>query len=194
MKRLILSFAVITLALGVKAQDDKMVNFGAKAGLSLSNLKYSWDGGSESGDMKPGFYIGGFAEINVAESFAIQPELMFTTAGAKFSDGGDYNFNLSYISVPVLAKYKVSGFGIYLGPEVGFLMSAKYKADGESMDAKDDVNSINFSGVLGAEYVLESGLGFSARYVAGLSNLQKDADDGDKMKGSNIQIGVLYRF
>mgnify|MGYP001128851493 CR=1 FL=1 len=193
MKRFLLSLAVITFALGANAQSD--INFGVKAGLNLSSLKMSAEGISASFDTKVGFHVGGFAEINVAESFAIQPELMYSTAGAKLNTGGmKATTNLSYISVPVLAKYKVSGFGVYLGPEVGFLASAKSKSDGESYDDKDSYKSINFSGVLGAEYTLESGLGFNARYVAGLANIAKDAEGDQSLKANNIMIGVHYRF
>lgn len=197
MKRLILSFATLMLVMStVTAQD---VRFGPKAGVNISNVKFKFDGDSESYDSKVGFHVGGFAEIGLAESFAIQPELLFSTLGTQQKEDGDkWSFNLSYLSVPVLFKYKVAGFGAYLGPQVGFLLGAKekYKIDGdtESDDVKEEYKGIDFAGVIGVEYNLNNGLGFSARYQAGLSNIYdfEGDDDGNSVKVSAIQIGVHY--
>ena len=36
--------------------------------------------------MKVGFQIGGLVEIGVSEKFSVQPELVFSTQGAKFEE------------------------------------------------------------------------------------------------------------
>ncbi len=95
-----------------------------------------------------------------------------------------------------MAKYYVAdGFSIEAGPQVGFLMSAKVKAEGEEEDIKDSVKGIDFGANLGIGYKLESGLNFGARYNLGLSNLN-DGEDSDDFKWNNsvIQVSVGYFF
>ncbi len=191
MKKFILSVAIIAATLSSKAQDGGTVKFGAKAGLNLSSLSIKSGGEKDNSDTKPGFYVGGLAEINLAESFAIQPEVLFNYLGGK---EGDSKVNLSYVSVPVLLKYKVSGVGIYLGPQIGFLLSAKAKEDDESIDIKDELKSTDFSGVVGVDYTLPSGFGFGARYQLGLSNIAEGGNSDNSIKNKSIQIGVHYLF
>ena len=64
-----------------------------------------------------------------------------------------------------MAKYYVAeGFSLEAGPQIGFLMSAKMKAesggDSEEIDVKDDLKSIDFGINFGAGYKLENGLNF----------------------------------
>ena len=192
MKKLFFA-AVAVMAFGfINAQETK---FGAKAGLNLSNLT----GDAEGNSMKVGFQVGGFAEIKISEKFAIQPELVYSAQGAKFEEeffGETFEFdlNLGYINVPVLAKYYVAEkFSLEAGPQVGFLISAKAKGEGESEDVKEDFNSLDFGFNLGAGYDVSENINLSLRYTAGLSNIAKDSGD-QKVGNSNIAFAVGYRF
>lgn len=188
MKKVVLFFAIAIAAFSANAQK---VKFGVKAGINVNQIAAKFDGESDNSDSKVGFYAGGLAEIGVSENFAVQPELLFSMVGGKEDDT---KLNLSYISVPVLAKYKVEGFSIYLGPQVGFLMAAKAKNDDESQDIKDSFKSIDFAGVLGAGYTMENGFGFDARYQLGLSNILDGGDSDNSYKNRGFQVGVHYVF
>ena len=191
MKKIILFAAFVVVAFATQAQ----VKFGTKSGLNLS----TW--GSDAKDlfadvkMQAGFYVGGLVHIPVSENFAIQPELLVSAEGAKATEmGSTVNFNTMFINVPVVAQYKTaSGFYIEAGPQLGLLVSAKAKSDGNSEDIKDDLQSTNFSAVLGLGYTMANGFGFGGRYNLGLSNALKDAGDV-KVTTSNISIGVHYIF
>jgi long-subunit fatty acid transport protein len=192
MKKLFFA-AVAVLAFGfTNAQETK---FGAKAGLNLSNLT----GDAEGNSMKVGFQVGGFAEIKISEKFAIQPELVYSAQGAKFEEeffGETFEFdlNLGYINVPVLAKYYVAEkFSLEAGPQVGFLISAKAKGEGESEDVKEDFNTLDFGFNLGAGFDVSENINLSLRYTAGLSNIAKDSGD-QKVGNNNIAFAVGYRF
>ncbi len=183
MKKIILFAAFAVVAFATQAQ----VKFGAKAGLNLS----TWTGDVDDLKMKPGFYVGGLANIKVADQFSVQPELLVSAEGAK---DGDANLNTMFINIPVMAQYNTpSGFYVEAGPQLGILVSAKAKADGESTDIKDLLNSTNFGASFGAGFNMGSGLGFGARYNLGLSNALKDGGD-TKIKTSNISIGLHYNF
>ncbi|WP_235889679.1 porin family protein [Flavobacterium profundi] len=167
------------------------MKFGAKAALNLSNLT----GDVEDNSMKVGFQIGGLVEIKISDRFAVQPELVFSTQGAKFSDDfGDYDANLNYLNIPVMAKFYVAeGFSLEAGPQIGFLMSAKLKADGGDLDIKDETNSTDFGFNFGAGYDVTENINLGVRYSLGLSNINKDDELGDT-KNSNIALAFAYKF
>jgi hypothetical protein len=187
MKKIIALFVCVASFGAVSAQ----VSFGGKAGLNLSTF------GGEDNDgakMKPGFHVGAFADIPVSGAFSVQPEVFFSTQGAKFEeDGTDYKSNMGYINVPVLAKYSTaSGFYALTGPQIGFLLSAKGKAEGESEDIKELFKKTDFSWALGVGYKFGNNIGVAARYNLGLSNIW-DGEDGS-LKNNVIQVGLTYSF
>ena len=197
MKKIILGFAFIASVVAVKAQDAAGPAFGIKAGANFANLKYTVDGDDESADMKIGFHVGGFVNIPIGETFAFQPELVFSQEGAKQEIemlDEDAKVNLSYINVPLLLQYNASGFFAETGPQVGFLIGAKTKLDDAEEDIKDDMESINLSWAVGLGFKTASGLGFGARYNLGLSNLAKEGDDDNKIKGNVIQVSIFKTF
>lgn len=156
-------------------------SFGAKAGLNMSNFT----GDSET-DAKIGFHVGVFAEIGITDKFAVQPELLYSALGAK-DDNANYDSN--YLLVPIMAKfYATEQFSLEVGPQVGFLMSAKY--DGE--DIKDLYNSTDFGLNFGAGYNVSENINIGVRYSLGLSNVV-DVPGAD-VKTSNIALGLGFKF
>lgn len=198
MKKLLLSTALATvLFIGAQAQST---TFGVKAGATAANMKFSGSGINLTFDTKIGFYAGAFAEIGISENFAVQPELFYSLMGAQQNidlGGGSSksSLDLSYINLPILAKYKSEGFSIFLGPQIGYLISAKDKSDGVSEDVKDEMKSIDISGVIGASYTLTNGFGFDARYQLGLTNIAEGLEGSDgTTKNNGFLFGVHYRF
>jgi len=183
MKKIILTAAAIFAFGLVNAQEAK---FGVKAGLNLSNLT----GDIENNSIKAGFQVGALVDIKISDNFSIQPEVLYSMQGAKFDDG---KIELSYINVPVMAKFYVAnGFSLEAGPQIGFLMSAKAKEDGAgSEDIKDFLKSTDFGLNIGAGYDLTENFNLGVRYGFGLSNI---AEEGDDLKNSNIAIAVAYKF
>ena len=208
MKKVLLTAAAV-MAFGLMNAQE--VKYGAKAGLNLSNL----GGDAENTDMKIGFQVGGFAEIKVSDKFSVQPELLFSTQGAKTKESGSesgYSYSYestekaNYLNIPVMAKYYASEkFYIEAGPQFGFLMSAKSDTDytttfagvtesgSESVDSKDNYNSTDFGLNVGLGYNFTENIGAGVRYTSGLSNIAKDSGDF-KVNNSNIAISVAYTF
>jgi len=194
MKRVsLLMLAFIVLALTGTAQ----VKYGAKAGINLAKVSGKNEGEKESFDSKVGLHIGGLVEIPVSEKFSVMPELNFDQWGGKTEESGmTISMNLSYINVPILAKYNAGGFGIYAGPQIGFLMSAKAKVGDEddNGDLKDQLKGTDFGAVFGAEYNLAYGIFLSARYNLGLARINDESTDDDYFKNSAITFGVGIKF
>lgn len=190
MKKLMLLAAVAVF--GFSNMDAQEVKFGAKAGVNFASI-----GGDDTGDLKSrtAFHVGAMAEIGISDKFAVQPELLYSSVGAK-ADEGDGELKLDYISVPVMAKYMVAeGFSLEAGPQIGLLLSAKSEGGGESEDVKDFVNGLDLGIGVGASYRMDSGLNFGARYSLGLSNIN-DFEGSDDFKNQNnvFQISVGYFF
>ncbi len=168
--------------------------FGIKGGLNIATITGDDTSGVSS---IIGFNVGAFTEIKISEKFSIQPELLYSTQGAKVdSDGDNVDFILSYLNIPIMAKYYVSPkFSLEAGPQIGFLTSAKGKAMGVSIDVKDFFNSTDFGLNLGGGYDFTKNLSAGLRYNLGLSNIAKtEAGDNTKSQNSVFSISVGYKF
>ncbi len=169
--------------------------FGVKAGVNLATLNSSISGINDHVSMRTAFHVGGVADVSITDQFSIQPELIYSSVGAKSDiDGGDFDIITDYLSIPFLAKYNVAnGFSLLAGPQAGFLLNAKIKAEDEEEDFKDEMESIDFGLGFGLAYKLDAGLSFDARYVLGLSNAWADTGD-DTIKNNVIQFSIGYMF
>jgi len=95
--------------------------------------------------------------------------------------------------VPVLLQYMFeNGFRVEGGPQMGFLISARTKVSNTSTDNKG-FKSTAFSIPIGVGYLTTSGVGFDARYVFGLSNIN-DNDNGPTIQSNVFQFGIFYQF
>jgi hypothetical protein len=185
---------VIILLLAGTASFAQHFELGVKAGTNISNFT----GASNEADLKAktlvGFHAGAFVSLFIGNNFAIQPEVLFSTQGAKIEQTGSDNtdYKLSYINVPVMLKYRFTG-GFYLeaGPQVGF--KTNEKVDGTSEDFAKSTD-LSIAGGLG--YHSPIGLGIGARYTAGLSKLGDFDSQTTKpdWKNGNIQISIFYTF
>lgn len=201
MKKLFLGAAVAMSSLTFAQQ------FGVKAGMNVSSLSTE-EGLSDQGS-KIGFNAGVFMNAPIAENFSIQPELLYSQMGDKYNQtiaGTTYarSRNLDYITLPVMFQYNATpSFYLEAGPEFGLLVTAKNKYTnessnntiGESANYKDDLNSFNAGLGLGAGYYFTPQVGVTARYVAGLTDIFKDGQNGgDAVKNNVFQVGLAYKF
>ncbi len=182
MKKIILTAVAVFAFSFANAQDAK---YGVKGGLNMASN--SEDGASSL----VAIHLGGFAEFKINDKFAVQPELIYSAQGAKFSDAGvSTTFNLNYINIPVMAKYYVAdAFSLEAGPQIGFLMSAK----NGSLDYKEFCNSTDFGINLGAGYDLNEKMTLGFRYNMGMSDVLKDQQTGTS-QNSVIQLSFGYKF
>lgn len=177
---------LLVLAMSIFALSNAQIRFGGRAGLNISNIVGNETEGWKS---KAGIFIGGLVEIPVVSKFSVQPEVNFSMEGAKWDGEGGGNTSLGYIKVPVLAKYTtVSGFYGETGPQIGFLVNAKDKYDGEKTDIMEFLKKTEFSWAIGAGYFVTPEIGVHVRYNAGLSSFYETE------KNSVFQVGVQYIF
>ena len=190
MKKIILSaLTLFTVVFLTHAQDDDKAsttttNFGIKAGYSTIAVKLKVDGGGAASDDVSGFYVGGFVEINVAEKFAIQPELVY----ASYSESGGSS---GVLLVPILAKYKPEEkLEIFAGPQFDYFTNEE---DAEGL------KRLGLGLTLGAGYKVTDNITLDARYSFGLSDRIEDGID--ELEGFDVearfsyfQVGLGYTF
>ena len=189
---------VLTVVVAL-ASNAQSIQFGVKAGVNFASLE-----GEDLGDvkMRTSFHAGGAAEFMIADKFSLQPELMYSSQGAKASDqAGAINISsivrFNYLNLPVMAKfYPIEGLSVQVGPQIGLLLSAKAEIDVDGIvseeDFKDDLKDTDFGVNFGLGYKLSSGLFFDARYNLGLTNI--DGDENTEIKNNVIQISLGFLF
>lgn len=133
----------------------------------------------------------------MGESFSIQPELLFTTKGNQISYGegdnlfqdllegdpeaftGDVETNLSYIEVPVLAKFTIGEVvNLHVGPYLSYLLDASTQVNGT---LEDRLSELDRKGFNTWDYGIAAGIGVDLnlvtigfRYDLGLSGITED--------------------
>ena len=190
MKKISLMFCALVLTSAVFAQGAK---FGLKGGLNVSTLTNNE--GNEMGS-RLGLHAGALAHIHLSKNFAIQPELVYSSQGAKYTvTDGEHSLGLNYINLPLQLQYMFdNGFRIQTGPQAGFLVNVNDKRDGTETGffTSDDFKSVDFSWSAGLGYLTYSGLGVDARYNFGLNNVN---DAGSAVRRNNVfQVGIFYMF
>ena len=102
MKKIIVTVAFFASATAFAQKFE----LGAKAGTNISNFTGTDGWQNVKTKALVGYHFGGFISFFVGNNFAIQPELLFSSQGAKFESAGQTtNQKVSYINVPVLLKY-----------------------------------------------------------------------------------------
>ena len=189
--------ALVILA-GISIGSAKaQIQYGVKAGANFASMKIHPSVDGLSLGSKTDFNGGVFVGIPLVAGLSIQPEAYYSGEGSKVSGEGTGKYNLGYIDVPVLVKYKhETGLFAETGPQIGFLLSAKAKADGgQSEDVKSSFKSTNFGWAFGVGYQLPVlPLGIDVRYNLGLSNIASGATDGSSLKTTTFQVGLFYAF
>ena len=200
-KKIILTAVAV---FGFAFANAQEVKFGVKGGLNISNFS----GDVEGNKSRIGYLVGGFAEIKISEKFSIQPELLYSAQGVNFKESGSGFTNEEkqingYLNIPVMAKgYVAPKVSIEVGPQIGFLLNSKSKVeetvDGDvysvEADTKKFFESTDFGLNFGLGYDLTEKLSIGGRYNLGLSNILKDAEEGEKVKNSVFSFSVGYKF
>ena len=176
---LVFFFAVIQIT---TAQEKSEYKLGFKGGVNFTNVGTTTGVTNKS---LTGVHFGLFAKLPITNSFAVQPELYFTTKGGELTYqnvvvDGTAKFNLNYIEVPVLAVFKIfPGFNFQVGPYASYLVSSKVKNVNEvSFNFEDNIQSGDFNkfdtGVMAGFGIDVKSVEIGVRYNFGLLKVGKD--------------------
>jgi opacity protein-like surface antigen len=223
----IITVVVLSLISQLSWSQDEVLNesknsVGLKGGLNIASLTSSDD--SEL-DSRIAFHAGLYVEFPISEKLSIQPEVVFSSQGGRektFTESASSGFEsffesdtklrLNYINIPVLAKYYiVDGFSVQVGPQIGFLVSARAEFEINSSSnsnnssisgnssVKDEFNSVDLSAAFGLGYKFDGGFNLSARYNLGFSEVFKNQNQDENrndidVRNSVFQFSIGYTF
>ncbi|WP_310381880.1 porin family protein [Flavobacterium sp.] len=180
MKKIIFaSIFLLALSTSVHAQ---LVKFGLKAGLNYANVT----GATLQTDAITSYHAGLVTEIKLGETFALQPELVYSTQGATYKTAlEDFKNELGYLSIPVMVKiYLGKTVSLELGPQASFLLSEKKEFDIENS------NTFDFAATGGLGFKISKNIFIQGRYVLGLTEISKNAD----AKNAVVQVSAGIMF
>jgi hypothetical protein len=175
---------------------------GIKGGGNLSTFTGTTTQTYSEYGMQAGWNLGAFMNFWLGNHFAIAPEVLYTTAGARIrtttSDNNQVVYvnnqlHLAYLSVPVMAKVRFTG-GFYLetGPEINFNVSS---SQWQNQSVKNLTNSAEFAWGLGLGYQSPVGFGIGARYNVGLTRVDNvdNAQWNDvSLRNSGFQLDLFW--
>ena len=185
MKKLFFSLVFLVSANLCFAQSFSL---GPKAGLNISN----YTGGNIESDALVGYHIGGMLNYGFGDVFSIQPEVLFSTQGAKVRNNGNQSdFKINYITIPIMLKFKASS-GLYFefGPQAGFRASS----DIPDQTINNFAKKLDLAAAAGIGYQSPIGLGVGVRYIAGLSKVGDFTGQNinPDFKNSVIQASIFW--
>ncbi len=190
--------------------------FGIKAGLNYSSI---------IGDLTNGIkfrfsgHAGVFLEVELADRFSFQPELLYSSQGFQFSsdlsaiqnngiivDQNDFRTNVqfNYLTVPLLAKFSLKDrLAVEFGPQFGFLLNQITKI--KNLDQIDDTipaNRTSTSGDFQLDYGVVAGLALKVsdafsiepRFYFGLRNRLNGLENMLQNYNVAIQVSANYTF
>ncbi len=199
MKKSLLLFTLLLLSyVTSNAQGD--IKFGLTGGLLNADVNVDlsvldiFDIGSIGGINNTGFYIGALADIGISDSFHVQPELTYGSAG-----------DLAYIYLPVMAKYYVANkFNIQAGPQFSFSTSTNDIKQaiqdiegvlGTNTNLDDVLNTVGVEIGFGAGFDILENLSAQARYAFEVTDKYSGPLGSSlDIKGATLNIGVAYFF
>jgi hypothetical protein len=192
MKKNLITICVILIAtISTSAQIFKL---GIKGGINYANqtgTSILVNSKNYKTEAITNYHIGLLAEVKLGERFSLQPEILYSTQGAKYDAIGvanDFTNDIGYISIPVMAKINLNNtFSLEFGPQASFLMSKKNEVGINSIKNQKD---IDFGAAAGLGIKITKGIFVQGRYVLGLSEASTTA----QVKNSVLQVsaGLLF--
>ena len=210
-KLLVLSAIFILATFTLQAQ----MGFGILGGLNLQNLNGKDSNGDKlTNDMIIGFHAGVNLQIPIVPQFFFQPGLLFTTKGAKITNGS--SIKLSYVELPLNVVYKAlvgkGKFMLGFGPYIGYAIGGKVKPESGSATniefknvvETDDPASVTYlkafdaGGNIFAGYELAGGIFLQLNTQLGMIKINPEdkriSSDKSVVKNTGFGFSVGYRF
>jgi hypothetical protein len=121
---------LVLAAAAPEAASGGVVGKGLKFGLNSADM--TGDGAVPGLTSRTGFVAGAFLTLGLSSCISVQPEILYTQKGAEFDSGAHpYEYQFSYVEIPLLWKLTIANRGtafrpnVYAGPFVGFKTGAK---------------------------------------------------------------------
>lgn len=206
MKRWIIA-AMAFLTAGAASAQTNNVRFGLKGGANFSKFHITPEATQQSEKFGTGYFAGGLMEYSfpAGSKWKLQLEAMYSNHKPKVDYAAvqpvNVKYELSQVSVPVLAKYFVTpAFSINGGLSANFNTNLKSETTAggavTKLTDKDHLNEFQAGALVGATVYIHEGLFIDGRYNTYFGNTYKPANGASspKMSLNNFQVGIGYKF
>ncbi|MCB5224599.1 MAG: porin family protein [Candidatus Cloacimonadaceae bacterium] len=194
MKKTLIIIALTVLSLSLAFAD---VTYGLRGGLNLTNRSSSSEYSAKV-DNRAGFHGGLVLQYGTDMNFMVQPEILYTQKGYKYTLLSDHTVGMDYVEVPVLLKYNIHvAKGLQLqptvAPYVGYAVIAKDKSKNTDLDLMDRINKIDYGVDLGVDVQLLNQVLVGARYKIGLADYDSSSSSVKyNHNGLIFSLGFLF--
>jgi hypothetical protein len=199
--RRIAATALAVVLLAAPSASAQTFQFGVKGGVNFATL--SVEDGDSAFDSRIGAVIGGFVTWQAFSWLELQPEVLFSSKGAKVEESGiSSNLIVDYLEMPILARYSrplSDNWRIYVagGPTLGVRLRARatteFSGGTEEIDIDDDVEQMDFGVAVGGGVEVGRWM-FDGRYTFGLSDIDANASDAATFRNRAISVTAGFRF
>jgi hypothetical protein len=184
MKKTVLVVLVLLLSLIPLAAQS---SFGIKGGISdFSFIGDDWDDMSSffgiDNEISISYSLGIFSETLITETFAFQPELLFTSANMKYGDGDDWiKETWNMVEIPIYAKgvfnNNTGSFYAMAGPDIFYILGDVKSEDNYSNSGSSEPdNSLLFGIAAAVGYEMDNNSFFGIKYSRVFSEYVDDVD------------------
>jgi len=161
---------LLLFCLGAYSSQAQKLTPGIKGGLNIADVS------GFNGDNRLSGHVGLFLDSRINAKWSFQPELLYSGQGQRYWSGRDeYTLALNYIQIPLMFQFHATRqFYLEFGPQIGFMVSANAKHDGDKSEVDQYFKKVDAAIALGMGVQVTPVLGFYARYNAGIADISKD--------------------
>lgn len=190
---------ILFITFSAIAQEKKFV-MGVKVGLNVATQDPIGNYPRETSSIvRPHFGV--VTESLLFKSLALQADFMYSGHGCKYIGitRKELRSKFDYINVPMFLKWNITdNFSILGGPQFGMIFDQEFQDDRSGVVQKEDFSTrysrfeVSVGG--GLEWKFDNGIGFYARYVYGLTDIDEGLPFLTFNKNKTTQFGFTYWF
>lgn len=208
--RVALMGLVLLLSCGIARAHAQKRQFGAKVGPTIATLVDEVSDENEGYDRRVSLGGGGFVVLPLGGRTAVQIEALFTPKGGKLlqeTDDVTATLILDYIEVPLLVRVTANrsssvSIHVFGGPSAGVRINAKQQVaytggvirSGFSDDISSEIARFELGLVAGGGVDVGRYGVIDARYFWGLTDVNRNASDGNRIRNRGLTILAGLRF
>ena len=133
-------------------------------------------------------YQGGLTgDLWFSDQFSFHPEVLYSWRAYDFTDA-NLSRDISYLDVPLLARYHAGGLFFEAGPQLSVPLTVKNET-GASVRAEASPVALDY--VFGLGYQLPAGVSLGVRYDGGATRIFKNNADATAVGHANARASTL---
>ena len=206
--RVALSGLALLLSCGIGTAHAQHRQVGGKMGPTIATVHESADQNAGYG-RRVSLGGGGFVVLPLGGRMSVQIEGLYTPKGGKLEEQTDITTTLilDYFEIPLLGRIAVTrshsqSVHVFGGPSAGLRINAKQQVaytgsvikSGFTDDIRADIKRFELGLIAGAGVDVGSHGVIDARYFWGMSDVNRDASDGNHIRNRGLTILVGLRF